>query len=105
MAHNGKNDKQQQGFQTTGQAAFEKMQRKFMAGKVTRQELAEFEMKLRNVIGGWMAVTNFVLDNVEGLRDKFNAALANEAAAAGIPAQPVPNAVTPGAANDSVEAQ
>lgn len=74
------NDKQQQGFQTTSQAAQAKMLRKFYAQKVTRRELAEFEQGMRNAFGTILAVSNWTIDNA-GLREKYEADVAAEKAA------------------------
>jgi len=80
MAHNGKNDKQQRGFQTTAQAAQKKAMEKFYAQKVTRRELAEFEQSMRNGFGSILAVLNWIIDNA-GLREKYEADVAKEGAA------------------------
>lgn len=80
MAHNGKNDLQQRGFQTTAAAAQQKAMEKFYAQKVTRRELAEFEMHMRNGFGTILAVMNWIIDNA-GLREKYEADVAKEKAA------------------------
>lgn len=80
MAHNGQNDKQQRGFQTSAQKAQEKIMKKFFAQKVTRRELADFEQAMRSAFGTILAVSNWIIDNA-GLREKYEAAIAAEKAA------------------------
>jgi hypothetical protein len=78
MASTHPNDKQQPGFQTTAQAAAEKLQRQLLGQNVTRGELLHALIQLETKLNGQF---EFLLDEVPGLRERFNTRLKEEQAA------------------------
>ena len=76
MAGTHQNDLQQKGMQSTYLAAQKKLRDKFMKQPLTRKEFFEFlqgAFALEAKVNGQF---NFLLDNVTGLREKYEEALA-----------------------------
>jgi hypothetical protein len=59
----------------------EKQARKFYAQKITRRELAEFEQSYRRIIEALVNFNTWVVENVPGLKEKYEAEAAKHQAA------------------------